>query len=105
MKGKRLSGWVLAGVFLGALGCKGSVSELSGTVRVKGEPLPSGTLTFTGADGKKAYSALGSDGRYSVRGLAEGQAKVSVVSHPRVPAGFGGGGEKHVEIPARYARP
>jgi hypothetical protein len=97
-----------------ALGCAGGPCDLTGTVRYRGRPLPSGTITFLAADGGKAYSAIGSAGRYSVRGVARGTARVAVESHPRVPEGFrkaGGGGpppgpeEKAVEIPPRYAKP
>src|SRR5262249_24798131 len=60
-------------------------------------------ITFS-PDGNLRGSAIGSDGRYSVRGVARGKARVKVESHPRVPEGLGGAGpgEKAVEIPSRY---
>jgi hypothetical protein len=108
MRGQR---WV-ALCLVAVLGC-GSTSqrEVTGTVRFQGKALRGGTVTFIDAEGKKAYSAIGPDGRYSVRGVAAGTARIAVQSHGRVPAGLLAPGRPEVkdstvvEIPHRYSDP
>jgi hypothetical protein len=86
-------------------GCGGKhQGDVSGTVRFKDTPLTSGSVKFVGSDGKPAFSAIGPDGGFSVHGLATGTARISVISHPRVPGGMGGS-TKATTIPERYKEP
>jgi hypothetical protein len=78
--------------------------QLTGKVRYRGEVLPSGTVTFLGADGKRRHGLIAENGTYKVTGVAPGAAGVGVVSHPRTPAGMGGEKAK-VHLPPHYARP
>jgi hypothetical protein len=104
--------WLL----LAVLGCgfgQRDEGEVNGKVLFKGQPLPSGTVKFVGADGKLAFAVIEKDGSYRIREVAVGRAKISVVSHPRVPEGFQRSGrdapvvrmEKGVTIPPHYNDP
>lgn len=95
---------------LACCGCgpSGRPGQLTGKVRFAGKELPSGTVCFQGADGKKQYAPIAEDGTYKVAGVAPGAARVGVESHPRVPPGFGGprpGEPGTVQLPPRYAKP
>src|SRR5262245_59320641 len=96
-------------VLLPLAGCgPGRPREITGLVRFRDRPLPSGTVVFVGADGKKAHSVIGTDGRYRVTGLARGTARVAVKTHPRVPPGLlprDAPKEPLVVIPERYEKP
>jgi hypothetical protein len=59
-------------------GCAGK-GQVSGKVKYKGEPLPTGTITFYDRANKTVSSAIGPDGSYSVEPVAAGPVKVSVV--------------------------
>jgi hypothetical protein len=99
------------------LGCRRSATgDLSGEVRVNGQLLTGGgSVVFLAADGEMKGAVIGSDGRYQVRGLAPGVARVGVASHPPVPPGlFHPGGpekrraqppEKVVVLPERLGKP
>jgi hypothetical protein len=86
-----------------------------GTVRMEGQPLKSGEVTFVGADGTKSFSAISAKGAYHVQGVKRGKAQISVVSKARVPPGLlkpGPGGaagaskqEEPIAIPEDYTRP
>jgi hypothetical protein len=75
---------------LAAPGCgtDGDVGQVTGKVRFHGRPVPSGTVTFIGADGNAVYSKIASDGTYRIARVPVGEAKIAVDSHPRVPAGL-----------------
>ena len=64
---------------LAAAGCQGR-GDVAGKVSFKGKPLVWGTVTFEGKDGGLRYCNIGSDGSYSVSGVALGEAKVAVSS-------------------------
>jgi hypothetical protein len=94
---------VVAMLVLAAAGCGGGPkADVSGTVRFDGRPLASGSVTFIGSDGKLVYSVIGSEGQYSIRGVAMGKAQVSVVSHTRTPFG---NTSPALKIPSRYGKP
>jgi|SRR5579883_1802643 len=58
-------------------GCGRSMTEVSGTVRYNGKPLPSGTIQFLGADGVPHSGKIQPDGTYSVQ-VPTGTAKIIV---------------------------
>jgi hypothetical protein len=62
-----------------AAGCQGK-GDVSGTVTYEGRPLVFGTVLFEGSDGGLRQSNIGTDGSYTVRGVATGEAKVAVSS-------------------------
>jgi hypothetical protein len=102
---RSLPGMALA-LLLTVAGCGAPArnGEVSGVVKFRGSPLPSGTVTFVMGDGEKFGAAIGTGGEYSLMGLPRGPARVTVASHPRVPEGFQGARprEPHVQIPDRY---
>jgi hypothetical protein len=100
-----------------AAGCgsAGDMAEVTGTVRLQGQPLKSGEVTFVGADGTKSFSVISEKGEYHVQGVKRGKARIGVVSRARVPAGLMKPGpsapaapskeDAPVVIPEDYARP
>jgi hypothetical protein len=76
---------LLALLGLALAGCGPGWSEVSGTVRCDGKPLPFGTIQFLGPDGIPRASAIGADGTFSVR-VRRGEAKVivSCMEQPRL---------------------
>jgi len=75
---------------LTAPGCgKGRpANTVAGKVYVGGKEARGGTVAFLDAEGNVVRAAIGENGNYRVAGLAPGAAKVGVVGHARVPAGF-----------------
>jgi hypothetical protein len=73
---------------LAPLGCGRGVTEVSGKVRFKDQPLSSGSVTFVSQDGKSSSSAIAEDGSYWIDDAPIGPVKIAVESHPRVPQGF-----------------
>lgn len=68
---------LLAPVAAGLMGCgSGGGASVSGTVTYQGQPLPVGTVSFTGKEG--GASAVITNGAYSVTNLPEGEMKVTV---------------------------
>jgi hypothetical protein len=101
-------------------GCGPSKASITGTVKFSGEPLPSGTITFTSDAGTKPVkgSAI-TNGKYTIPDFPAGPAKVSVVTTPPptgrgappsgapampMPSGASAPG-KYVPIPQRYSSP
>jgi hypothetical protein len=70
---------VLALLTLAAAGCGGR-GDVSGTVTYKGKPLVFGTVQFEGSDKLLKQSIINSDGTFSIRGVATGEAKAAVSS-------------------------
>jgi hypothetical protein len=64
---------------LAALGCAGK-GDVSGKVTYQGKPLVWGTVQFEGSDNLVKQGNINSDGTYSIRGVATGEAKVAVSS-------------------------
>jgi hypothetical protein len=62
-----------------AAGCAGK-GDVSGKVTYQGKTVVFGTVQFEGSDGMLRQGNIGSDGSYSVRGLAVGDAKAAVSS-------------------------
>jgi hypothetical protein len=68
---------------LAAAGCAGR-GDVSGKVTYKGKPLVWGTVQFEGSDKIIKQGNINSDGTYTIRGLAPGEAKAAVSSiNPR----------------------
>jgi hypothetical protein len=113
---------VVASLATAALsGCGPSKASITGTVTISGQPLPSGTITFTSDAGTKPVkgSAI-TDGKYTITDFPAGPAKVSVVTTPPpsgagvpppgvaampLPAGAGTPPGKYVPIPLKYSNP
>jgi hypothetical protein len=77
------------------------VGQVTGTVRFRGDVLPSGIVKFLCADGRSVSAVIAKDGTYRMDGVAAGPARISVISHPRVPLGF----RKAPVIPGEPAQP
>jgi hypothetical protein len=117
-----VGGWAGLGLVLGlaVAGCAPGKGSVSGKVTFNDAPLPKGTITFTQQGGdRNPYSALISDGSYSLDGVPAGEMIVTVVTVDPAKVGGGGGpapgGEDRppvggkpspgfVPIPARYGK-
>ena len=99
---RRLAAWVLLVVLLSS-GCAPTppVGQVTGKVRFRGGVLPTGTVTFLCADSRSVSARIATDGTYRMDGVAAGPARISVISHPRVPPGF----RKAPVIPGEPAQP
>ncbi|MBM3993445.1 MAG: hypothetical protein FJ303_04745 [Planctomycetes bacterium] len=91
-----------------AAGCGGPKwgGAVSGTVTIGKELLPSGAVTFIGADGE-ARNAEIVNGRYEIPQPPFGLCQITVMTAPEVDetTGKAKSGGKYVEIPARYSNP
>ena len=105
----RRLGWLGGLMVLVAAGCgPPPPADVTGKVRLGGAPLTGGSVTFVGADGKEAYSMIGPQGDYSVRGVAVGKARIAVVGVPHgagMPSRGAPPGPPPQPAPPRYARP
>jgi hypothetical protein len=105
---------------LTAVGCGGGKGTVSGQVRFRGQPLPSGRVTFVCEGGDRpVLTADVRDGTYTISGAPVGPVKIAVATYqvkttpvPNMPRDVlppGGGPAappgKYVAIPARYADP
>src|SRR5207244_6527511 len=99
MQQTKLSGarWVAFGiVWLLALpvvmGCGSSYAKVTGKVKYKGAPLPSGKIAFIGKDGTEPGTGdIGEDGSYTVQAAPIGDCVVTVITErPTTGAGKGG---------------
>ncbi len=114
---------VVASLATAALsGCGPSKASITGTVKFSGEPLPSGTITFTSDAGTKPVKGAAiTNGKYTITDFPAGPAKVTVVTTPP-PTGGGAAPPgapamplptnasaaapgKYVPIPQRYGSP
>jgi hypothetical protein len=64
------------------------VGQVTGKVRFQGDVLPSGTVKFLCVDSRSVSAGIATDGTYRMDSLAAGPARISVLSHPRVPRGL-----------------
>ena len=132
MATRRKSTCLLLSALLGSfaltvVGCSGGKGEVSGRIKFKGEPLPSGRVTFACQAGdKEVLSTEILNGSYTVSGIPVGPVKILVETFPppslttRPPTKIPGGippnikgmpepgtrpppPEKHVAIPLRYS--
>jgi hypothetical protein len=64
---------------LAVAGCSGGTGEVSGQVKFKGEPLPSGRVTFACQTGTKdVLSSEIQKGKYTISGIPVGTVKIMV---------------------------
>jgi hypothetical protein len=62
-----------------AAGCGSGQGKVSGKVSYKGKPVPGGDVRFfPESGGGSFYSAIGSDGSYSIASVPRGPAKITV---------------------------
>jgi hypothetical protein len=110
-------------VFLIALpGCGRLVNKpkgkVIGKVTYKGEPVPSGTVTFYGPDNDASSAPIGQDGSYQASAVPVGDVAVTVTTPQPGPTpqqaaknpilvrkNYKGTTEKSVTIPTKYGRP
>jgi hypothetical protein len=76
---RSLCGLLVVAAVLAAAGC-GDHGDVSGKVTHKGKTLVWGTVQFEGSDKMIKQGNIGSDGTYSISGLAVGEAKAAVSS-------------------------
>jgi hypothetical protein len=88
-----------------AVGCGPQTPTVSGTVAFDGKPLPSGTVLFHGGDGRVEYSLITEGGRYSIANAPPGLVRITVRSHPAIPAGMPSSGQPPPGIPAASSTP
>ena len=83
----RMAGPLLALGLLALAGCGPAEGTVSGTVRFDGRPLTAGvnTVTFLCEDGSVKSCMVEPDGRYTLRGVPAGRARVTVLSLPPPP--------------------
>lgn len=83
-----LLGLVATAGLLG-IGCGSRPGTISGEVKYNGQPIPSGTITFLSQAGKHQVAAANIvAGKYTVKGLEPGPAKVTVVTLPPARGGL-----------------
>lgn len=84
-------------------GCSGGVGDVSGKVSYKNKPVVFGSVSFVGSDGIPRSARINPDGTYTVKDMAVGEAKITVVSDlPAEPsqAKGGRGGRRELEVPS-----
>ena len=66
---------------VGVWGCSPSVTEVSGTIKIKGQPpnVKGLEISFLGADGRAASAQINSDGTYTATAVPTGDVKVCFV--------------------------
>jgi hypothetical protein len=82
------------------------VGRVSGKVKLDGQPLKSGIVTFLGQDGYRASCAIAPDTTYTFDNVPVGPISIAVC--PRVPPGLRKNKEpdpEGVEIPVTYGNP
>lgn len=73
---KQARGLWLIGLLI-VLGCESGTGSVTGIVRYRGEKVPSGTISFL-SQGKVAEAEI-KEGRYRVKGVPVGEARITVV--------------------------
>lgn len=62
------------------VGCGAAKADVRGKVFLEDKKLAMGSVTFIDKDGTPHSGSIGEDGSYSIRGLAVGEARVTVMS-------------------------
>jgi hypothetical protein len=70
--------WGWLGLLVVLAGCGPGKTEVSGTVRYKGEPLTSGDVLVIDADGMPHTSPISDHGSYAARGVPVGPVRFAV---------------------------
>jgi hypothetical protein len=78
-------------------------ASVSGTVRFKGQPLPSGTVLFHGADGRVEHSLISAEGKYTIEDAPLGLARITVKSHGAAPPKVPLAGKEAPKMPPELA--
>jgi hypothetical protein len=102
-------------------GCEGrSKATVTGTVKYKGEPIPSGQVVFYGAGDQSAMAMINEDGSYKATNVPLGPVKIALVMPPstagmekaakKMKTRFGKGNPypdsiKTVSLPKKYSDP
>jgi len=115
--------FLLLSVLMVLAGCGEPTASVSGTVKFKDQPLPSGTVLFHGPDGRVEHAVIGEGGKYALANAPLGPVRIAVKSHAAQPTGMPGAGKpppgakdhapaqgekrdgRYVPIPPRYADP
>jgi hypothetical protein len=101
---KRLLPLLAVCVAVLASGCGSRRATITGEVKYNGAPLPAGTITFLVQAGEKQVVAAEIvDGKYTVKGIDVGQAKVAVMTLPPAKGGLPPRGGKAVEAPSTFS--
>lgn len=68
-------------------GCRSGTprASVSGTVKYRNTPLPTGTVTFISEDGKVVESGVIRDGQYTIAKAPVGPVKIAVSTPPPLP--------------------
>jgi hypothetical protein len=92
-------------VTLAGCGGSGTATEVTGTVKMNGAPLPGGKVTFVYADGKTnpATTIIQQDGKYTLVLPPEGAVKIAVEGQGR-PSVVQKGAPPPTKIPAKYTQ-
>ena len=61
-------------------GCGVSTGDVSGDIKYDGKPLAGATVTFYDSNNKAISSVVSDEGKYDVKGVATGTAKIAVVT-------------------------
>lgn len=72
--------WAAAAATCLLAGCGASTGDVSGEIKYGGKPLAGATVTFYDANNKAISDIVAADGKYNVKGLATGTAKIAVVT-------------------------
>jgi hypothetical protein len=101
---KRLLPLLVVCLAVAASGCGARRATVSGEVKYNGSPLPSGTITFISqASQNQVAAAEIVDGKYTIKGIEPGPAKVTVVTLPPSKGGLPPRGGKPVEAPSTFS--
>jgi hypothetical protein len=105
--GRRAVFLVFAGTLLALAGCQPPLTEVSGTIKVKGQPpkMKGIEIHFMGADGQVASAPISEDGTYSTKEVRSGEAKVYFVYVDPALVGSGVGKGRLVKPGSKDAPP
>jgi len=84
MNAKRLALLLLGLGLVPLVGCGGGTAEVTGTVTLKNQPLPNGTVTFFPEKGDPVATFV-DNGTYTVPSVPYGTYRVSVMPNPEPP--------------------
>jgi hypothetical protein len=100
-KGLYCKGLCLVALLL--TGCAAGTGDVSGVVLYRGQPLPSGTISFFDETRGVWSSGIGPDGTYSVDGIPTGTARITVTTPMPITLPGAPPPPKSVAIPPKYA--
>ena len=87
-------------------GCGGgpSIGDVSGEVKFAGKPLAGASVIFFYSNNKAITSEIADDGKYNLKGVATGPAKIAIFTPLAIefPGGLGGPQKTVPTIPAKY---